>query len=538
MFRRFHFTAILLVSTAAAQKPIPPDSTIPTFSATSRLVYVDVIVRDSAGHIVRNLTQPDFFLFEDGNPQKLEFFSAHSYNPPSTASDPKPASNFEFSNITPERSSDAITVLLFDLLNTPPSDQLTAREQMLKFLDALPRGQRISLFVLTKRLQMIQSFTGSPELLTAAAKMLKPMDLQLIPSQEEVERNQATAGEFAKESRSGHDPGMPTAMQRNIQTQDSDLDVRTPLTISALSELARNMSGYQGRKNLFWVSESFPLALNTTQNFLGQTLPVDARRISNLLASARIAVYPVSVLGLECRCVGKALDPKFFASKSLKASMDDIAQQTGGEAIVENNDLAGAMRRSIEDGSSYYTLAYSPSNRHWNGKFRQLRVELHLPGYSVIYRRGYFATPDTPAAKPAQELIRALQPDIPESTMLQLHARIQLPSSRDPSVHLDSVILPANIGFSATAEGRHHAQLLVVLIALNDGEQQAAAPPQTSGTLTLDFTDEQYKLALSSGIPIHQQIVLKPGKYRLRLGVIDLTNQSVGTLDIPANVEP
>jgi len=49
-----------------------------TFRLTSRLVYVDVVVRDRSGQVVRGLTQQDFKIEEDGKQQKLDFFEAHT----------------------------------------------------------------------------------------------------------------------------------------------------------------------------------------------------------------------------------------------------------------------------------------------------------------------------------------------------------------------------------------------------------------------------------------------------------------------------
>ncbi len=48
-----------------------------TFQITSRIVYVDVVVRDQSGHIVRGLTDKDFRVTEDGKAQKIDFF--HDY---------------------------------------------------------------------------------------------------------------------------------------------------------------------------------------------------------------------------------------------------------------------------------------------------------------------------------------------------------------------------------------------------------------------------------------------------------------------------
>ncbi len=78
---------------------------------------------------------------------------------------------------------------------------------------------------------------------------------------------------------------------------------------------------------------------------------------------------------------------------------------------------------------------------------------------------------------------------------------------------------------------------MVMLVAFKDDPGKAAtqsAPlPQTSGTLSLDFDQAQYQSILKSGIAFTQQLPLPPGRYRLRLGVSDLTTQRLGTLDVP-----
>jgi len=541
-------TTLLLSALAIAQSASPAPSTI---QVTSRIVYVDVTVRDSAGNIVHDLTQNDFHVFEDGKPQQIDYFTEHIYNPAVPVA--KPFSNLSFSNTGMPGQSNAATVLLFDLLNTSTPDQLTARGQMLKFLQALPPGHRVSLFTLTDKLQMIQSFTGSPELLAAAAEMLKPVDRGHMPSREQVEQDTDVAQEFDRQAGGGGRTVGHSAMDDNVQTQESDLGLRTYSTLAALTQLARMMSPDQGRKNLFWVSESFPIALNTAKGSWAQTLLVDARRMTNVLANARIAVYPVSVLGMDAGTSLVAFsdsiapDPvqesptQFMGRGNLKSIMDEIADQTGGQAIVGTNDLAGAMRRDLDDGSNYYTLAYQPQNKKWNKQFRNIRVELTQKGDTLSYRRGYFAYPDNaPAQNPVQQLNVALQPEMPESAMLALKSRVELPDAQHSSILVHSVLDAATLNLVSTPDGNRHGQLLVMLVAFKDDTGKAGtqpiAPPQTSGVLNLDFTPVQYQSILKNGIAFTQQLQLPPGRYRLRLGVSDLTSQRLGTLDMPITI--
>ena len=529
------FPALVVAQSA---KPAPA-----TIQITSRIVYVDIVVRDSAGHIVHGLTKNDFRVSEDNKPQQIDYFIEHTYNPAAKPA-PSTSSALAFSNASKPNQPSAVTILLFDLLNTSTSDQLVARQQMLKFLGELPPGRRVSLFTLTDKLQMIQSFTGSPQLLAAAAKMLKPVNLGQMPSADEVARDKATAKEFDKQiSPVGLNAEMPSAMDENVQTQDTNLNTRTYATIAALTQLAKRMSPYQGRKNLFWVSESFPIALNTTKNFCGQTMPVDAHRMTNVLADARIALYPVSVRGVEMviapnmssrQCSPGAF--QFMGRGIFKSAMNDIADQTGGQAIYGTNDLAGAMRRDLDDASNYYTLAYQPQNKKWNKKFRTIRVELTQKGDTLSYRRGYFAFPDSgPAPNPVQQLNVALQPETPEATALALHATVDLPNSQHSTILVHSAVSAANLNLTLTPDGHRHGQLLVRLIAFNNNPsgKQPQAPPQSSGVLNLNFTPAQYQSILRSGITFTQQLQLAPGHYHLRLGVVDLANGHIGTLDMP-----
>ncbi len=68
-----------------------------------------------------------------------------------------------------------------------------------------------------------------------------------------------------------------------------------------------------------------------------------------------------------------------------------LATQTGGKAYINGNDLQTEVAKSVEDGSSYYTLAYTPTNPNWNGDQRNMTVKLRKAGLSLSYRRSYYA---------------------------------------------------------------------------------------------------------------------------------------------------
>jgi len=76
--------------------------------------------------------------------------------------------------------------------------------------------------------------------------------------------------------------------------------------------------------------------------------------------------------------------------------MQRMAEQTGGRAYINTNDLSQAVSDVIENGANYYTIAYSPANTRWDGQYRRIQVRTPQNGFTLSYRRGYFA--DAPQA--------------------------------------------------------------------------------------------------------------------------------------------
>src|SRR5438552_2558715 len=121
----------------------------PEFRTETRLVLVDVVASDQNDQPIVGLKPDDFKVIEDGKVQQIRFFDAHS-----TAAHTKVAPNprqlppHVYTNVPEEEPGVVRTVVLFDTLNTPTSDQAYARREMVKFLKVLPKGQSIALFTL------------------------------------------------------------------------------------------------------------------------------------------------------------------------------------------------------------------------------------------------------------------------------------------------------------------------------------------------------------------------------------------------------
>ena len=108
-------------------------------------------------------------------------------------------------------------------------------------------------------------------------------------------------------------------------------------------------------------------------------------------------------------------------------------------------------------------------------------------------------------------------------------------------MRVDSVIDPGNVTFSTDAKGTRHAHLLWSRWSPSPPkgptskakEAGCISAPQTAGAYIVDLDPEAFRKLFTSGMPMHQELTLAPGRYRLRLGVTDLTTHRVGTLDMP-----
>jgi Ca-activated chloride channel family protein len=76
-------------------------------------------------------------------------------------------------------------------------------------------------------------------------------------------------------------------------------------------------------------------------------------------------------------------------SSRTAAVLGRLANETGGFLIANTNDLTSGFARMQQERSTYYLLAYQPTNTATDGKFRKVKVKVKRPGVTVRARPGY-----------------------------------------------------------------------------------------------------------------------------------------------------
>lgn len=455
----------------------------------------------------------------------------------------------QYTNYNAPAPDHPITIVLLDMLNTVIQDRAYARQQMIKFLRSLPPGQPVALFTLGGHLRMLQGFTESSDALVAAAKALldKNESARLNTSEEDLENAESMDAEFAAMMSIGGLQAAPTHLAEALENEQAyQIDVRVQTTLESLRMLAQSVAGYSGRKNLIWLAGDFPVGFSpdldhnpfAPNHALYQD---EVHEASSALSSSQVAVYPIDIRGLESSSMdvtlrsapsGEQIGRRVDAQWNTQFSMKDIASQTGGEAFYNSNDLADAMRRSLDEGSNYYTLAYVPQNRDWNGQYRKIQVRVAVDGAKTRHRSGYYALPEKPLdADSADRLLAdAMQRTVPESTRLLMKVQVLPPSAERKAVSIDFAVVATDLDFADGPDQRKNALVEFSAVALDKDWKEAGL---ASKTVDASLRPETYQRVLRGGFPGHLDLEVKPGRYILRLGVMDRHNQKIGTLDVP-----
>jgi VWFA-related protein len=522
-------------SAQATQSKQPP----PAIRATTRLVQVSVVVHDKHGNPIPDLTKDDFVVLDERKPQEIRIFSVETNELPVHAPPPLPPDTY--TNRIQERGNvpTSITVILFDGLNTEITDQALAKKQVVKFIETQVHPQdRVAIYSMGRNLRILHDFTSDSSSLLAALAAYKGADTPLIyASDPQVSDNPVPAvAAFLNE-----------AYQREANYFIKD---RVHRTLDALTAIANHVGTLPGRKNLIWVSGSFPFSIgydnieaNTSD--AKELFADDIETAARALTNADLAVYPVDARGLMTADTGvrsnlgnrygrstTASDRPFPAlSTSNFDSMNMLADRTGGRAFYNRNDIWGAIREAIDDSRVTYELGYYPQGVDWNGKFREIKVEVKKPGAHVRARKGYFAMPEPKLTPQLRQAIIAQSATSPlEPTGIGVIVRVKpLDPRSDRKLHAVGVFDLREFALQLK-DGRWSGAIDTVFLQLDNKSQIINAIDETTH---LHLETATYERLAKEGVTYSKDVPILPGAVELRLVLRDGTTGTVGAVSIP-----
>lgn len=493
--------AAVVVFVAGATAAQTPDPQAATFKAGTRLVEVEVVVRNNKGPVT-GLTKGDFTILDEGRPQRIDVFRAGQTNGAAAAIPQPPGfvSNRGASGGEGAAGAAAYTAVLYDQLNTRIDLKDYERKALIKFVRGMRPGEHVAIYVLGRNLHALQDFTDDPAKLLAAlqhvdsGRDLMPANVHDAMSGFETDAlgNIILPGAMIARSPqlAGELGGSEIESAKNVAQVNAARNDET--TFEALQVITRHLSGMPGRRNLVWMMES----------------PYTGLAFSGMLVQANIALYPVLAHSLEFDPTGmfmgyannvrQALNPgEGIPGATLMPDVMDtqrkarqVGELTGGAGFSDAEDLQLAVKTAEEDSQSAYTLGYYPSEELLDGKYHRIAVKVAggKPGHLEIrYRPGYVASKQVlqGAQKPTlAELFRNPLDD----TEIGIAARSE-PDSM-PGFYKVRLILDVHDLHLVHQDGHSRGSIELGFLAGNAARVR---------TIAIDLTDEQLAAALRDG---------------------------------------
>lgn len=389
---------VVLASVILPQQPPPPPpgTGIATFSTGTQLVIETVSITGKSGEPIAGLKADDFTITENGTPQQIRFFEEQALsgaaNAPADRSAPEQIHLYD--KLTPTRimpelpginqyKDRRLMALYFDMTAMVVADQSRAIEAAKKFVRTqMTAGDLLAIMRYSGgAVNVLQDFTANRNRLLSILQTM-------------------TIGEGQGFDESGNDAATPDAGAAFGQ-DDSEFNVfNTDRQLAALQTAATMLGHLHEKKSLIYFAGGLRLNGLNNQAQLHATV--------NAAVRAGVSFWPVDARGLVAEApMGDAtkgspgsIDMYSGASaqavtSSLQRTQDtlySLASDTGGKALLDDNDLSQGIVNAQRAVSTYYIIGYYTTHAERDGRFRRVKITVNTNVSAKLdYRQGYYA---------------------------------------------------------------------------------------------------------------------------------------------------
>jgi VWFA-related protein len=559
---RLHLAALGTLAGLLASAPAPAQP--PTDSSFGErievtVVNVEVVVRDRQGRPVKGLGRQDFELLEDGKPVAISNFSAveAAAAPSASAAKPSPApaekegTPGEPAAQPPAPRKPLRLVIFVDDVNLLPNHRKRVFRQLGSFLrDQLPATAEIMVVAHGRSTRILAPFTRDREAVVAA------LEAEERSSPVGVDGYRARISTLAQIRAFYDDRGCAMLQEMEVQAETfARIRHQEVLgSLAALRRVADSLAGFEGRKALLHVSDGVPLVAGQEMYEFIRDLCPDSiprftedefrassalRRLTTSANADGVTVYTLEALGLPTFTIASAELPQATLSPRLDAASEanhqdtlfDLADETGGRAILHRNQVAEVLAEVAEELETYYSLGFAPEH-HGDGKEHRLEVRVDRPGVDLRYRKSYRdrTAEERADARLATALLRG-EGDNPLAARLSMESagadedgirevpfRLEVPLAK-------LVLLPAG----------DHREVHLRLRAMAEDERGGSTPVR-SVDVPLAIPEDRVEEARAQDFRYEIRLTLRPGPHRLALAVEDLTAGTTSYLTLDFTV--
>jgi VWFA-related protein len=346
----FLATALAQHSVQAPTQDQVPGNVTPLSEAQDSHLVLDVVVADRSGKARTGLTQNDFVVRDNGQPQKILSFRAVDgvVEPP------------------------VKIILIVDEINTTFSRVAYERDQLRKFL------------------------------MQNGGQLTHPVSLGFFSDTgTELQNNSSSDGKSLLASFDEHVTKLRTIRR---STGFYGAEERFTLSQKSLGMLATAEARLPGRKLVIWISPGWPLLSGPNITLTAkeeQGLFSSIVWLSNALRQARITLYSIDPLGVEDAATNRVFYYEEFlkpvaASKNAQAgnlALQVLARQSGGQALNSSNDITEQVNRCVADADAFYTLTVDPTPSDRPNQLHTVDVKVETPGLTARTRNVFYGQP-------------------------------------------------------------------------------------------------------------------------------------------------
>ena len=380
---------------------------VSVFRSGINYVRVDAFVTDDDGNPVFDLTQDDFEVYEDGVPQTVDSFQVIRVDrTPELSGEPLTSVGVTRSDqeLAASRPDVRVFVIFLDDYHVREGNSIRARRMLIEFLenDLIPT-----------------------DLVGVMYPLMPVSDVRLTRDHEAV----INAVQQFEGFKYRYDVRNLYEARYNFYPTEIVERVRNEVSLSALRGLMTMLGGLrEGRKSVLLVTEGYtnyvppqlrsrnadmradpgvnPAVLDpfagdnpleeTFAFFEGSSMLGDLRRVYETASRFNASIYAVDPRGLAVFEFDMDQPQISYRTdqRALRFTQDTLrilAEETGGRAIVNQNDLRPGLQQMLDDASGYYLLGYNSSGAPTDGEFHEIEVRLRRDGLRVRAREGYWA---------------------------------------------------------------------------------------------------------------------------------------------------
>jgi VWFA-related protein len=537
----FLFTLSAFATQHNAQTQTPKPSLMPqqvqpadeedVVRITTNLIQIDAVVVDKNGKPITDLSAEDFEIFENDKPQKITNFSFITVEPAPTAIAETPKKPVDKNappipaKLRPEQVKRTIALVIDDLSLSFQSAYYT-QIALKKFVDEMMQpGDLVAIVRTGSGVGALQSFTSDKQQLYAAIERVKYNGLV------------GRTGAFAP-----IDSALAETVEQNLsETIDAFReDIFAVGTLGALNYIVRGMRELPGRKAVLLWSEGFTLISRSGDSMeRNERVYVALQRLIDLANRSAVVIYTADPRGLVSTFpTADNVNPQNISSVissrnnrlwDTQQGLVYLAQQTGGFAVRNTNDLEGGIRKVIDDQKSYYLIGYQPDAATFDpvkSRFNRLKVKVKRKGLSVRYRSGFFGIKDEDAKPvavkktPEQQVGDALFSPF-KSGDINLRLSSIVASDAANGTYIRSLLhIPGkDLTLTKEADNTYKVVFNVVAVTLSDN---GVVIDNVGRTFTLGIPEELYERTMAHGIVYTINVpIKKPGAYQLRIALRD-----------------